>query len=776
MVSRRDFIKSVAVGAAVASVGGVLPAGCKSDSSSSGGDSGSSTFKGVCRYCGTGCGVLVGVKDGKVTEIKGDPDCPVNGTRLCLKGTTLPTVFDADTRVKKPLILKSGKHVEAEWDEALDLIVQKFKEAIDTTGADSVGFYGSGQTVAEESYLANKLFKGCIGTNNIDGNPRTCMASAVAGFIATFGKDEPLGTYDDIEKANVFFIIGANMAEAHPILFERLQDHKKSNPDTKIIVLDPRKTQTTTIADKIVQFVPGSDLALLNSIAYVLIQKDLIDKDFMDKHTKFEKTVPAPTPENPNATKNEDLTFDEYKEFLEDYAPEKVAEKTGIAADEIVEIAEMFGEKGKNTMSLWTMGINQRSRGTWANNLIHNLHLLTGKICKPGNTPFSLTGQPSACGSIREVGALSHLLPGGRLVANEDHRKKIEQVWGIPEGTIKPAPGRHTINLFKGCVSGDIKVLWVMCTNPGQSLPNLNELRKGMQDVFLIVSDSFHPTRTTELADVILPSAFWMEKEGVYGNGERRTQHIAKAIDPPGDAKPDVWQIAEVAKRLGYEKEFAFAYNDKNDVDNELIWEDYRLCCDASSKMELASYKALKEAHGLTWPVTDKNPNGTKIRYGGDDPYVTGDIEFYAKPDKKAVIFARPQQDPQEMPDDEYPFFLSTGRVLEHWHTYTMTGKVPSLVKAYPDCELEINEKDAENLGVKTGDLVKITSRRGDVTVKAIVSGTKGIKGEPREKMVWIAFHDDRVDKMINLVTNDAIDNMSSQPEYKICAVKLEKV
>ncbi|MCL1791016.1 MAG: molybdopterin-dependent oxidoreductase [Peptococcaceae bacterium] len=760
MLTRRDFIKTTAASAALVSLG-LVPAGCDTNSDKTS----SNKFKGVCRYCGTGCGVIVTVDDGKVVEVKGDPDCDVNKGKLCLKAEKLPDVFTSPKRVEKPLVRKNGVLTEVSWEEALDTVAKKFKDVLNTKGPDGLGYYGSGQNVAEEAYLANKLYKGCLKTNNIDGNPRTCMASAVAGFISTYGKDEPMGTYADIEEADVFFIIGANMAEAHPILFERIRDRKRVNPSIQVIVLDPRKTQTASIADELIQFVPGTDLALLNSIAYVLIQEDLIDEEFIGAHTTFIRTVEG---------ENNTLTFDEYKTFLEDYAPEKVADKTGIAAAKITEIAKIFGEKGKKTMSLWTMGLNQRSFGTWLNNLMHNLHLLTGKICSPGNTPFSLTGQPSACGSIREVGALSHLLPGGRLVANEDHRKAIAEIWGVPVENINPKNGLHTINLFKACATGDVEALWVICTNPGQSLPNLNDHRKGMEKVFLVVSESFHPTRTSELADVVFPSAFWMEKEGVYGNGERRTQHIAKAIDPPGEAKPDVWQIVEIAKRMGFEKEFAHYVKD-GEVNNEAVWEEYRKC-GKGGYMELASYADLKEAHGLVWPVNDKNPKGTKIRYGGDDPYVTDPgykgVQFYARPDKKAVIYARPQSGPKETTTDEYPFYLSTGRVLEHWHTNTMTGESEALVRVFPESYLEMNPKDAEDLDIADGGLVKITSQRGTCTMKARF---KGAKGEPQQGMVFAAFHDRDEARMINLVTIDEVDGTSAQPEYKICAVKIEK-
>lgn len=749
--SRRDFIKSIAVATALTSAGCSPQPGSGQLQGPTSQQDVERWVKGVCRYCGTGCGVLAGVNKGKIVAVKGDPDCAVNKGKLCVKGILLPKIMDTKDRLLHPLIRKNGQFVKASWDEALDLIAAKFKEAIAQDGPDAVGYYGSGQNVAEEAYIANKLFKGCIGTNNIDGNPRTCMASAVAGYVTTFGKDEPCGSYADIEKADVLFIIGSNIAEAHPIIYARVVDRKNSDPNVKVIVADPRRTRTADIADVLLQFVPGADLALLNSLAYVLIEEDMVDQDFVAAHANFMQG-------------EKKLSFDEFRTFIADYAPEKVADLVGLSAEEIRKTARIFGEKGKNTMSMWTMGLNQRIRGTWANNLMHNLHLLTGKICKPGNTPFSLTGQPSACGSIREVGALSHLLPAHRVIGNPKHREEVAKVWGVDPKKINGKPGYHTIELFRAAADGKLKALWVICTNPGQSIPNLEVYRKGMEQTFLVVSETYHPTRTTELADVVLPAALWMEKEGIYGNGERRTQHIAKAVEPPGEARPDVWQLIEVAKRLGFAENFTYK-------DNEEIWEEYRKLT-TGTKMDLPPYARLRRAHGLTWPIPVADGPETAIRYAAPyDPFVKEGIQFYGKPDNRAVIFARPHANPQEMPDHEYPFFLSTGRILEHWHTATMTMNVPEIKRVMPEMYVELNAADALQLNIKENDYVKITSRRGECRLKAKING----RGQPRPGMIWVPFHDTEMSRMINFVTIDAFDDVSKQPEYKICAVCIEK-
>ena len=755
--SRRNFLKTCAISAAMMTVG------CTSQTKTIQVDPPEPApsapkqidvdqwVKSVCRYCGTGCGVLIGVKDGKVAAVKGDPDNEGNKGLLCAKGYYLPQVITHSERVTKPLIRKNGKLEPCTWDEAMELVTAKFKESIANNGPDSVAFYGSGQQLAEEGYVANKLFKGAIGTNNIDGNPRLCMASAVGGFTTTFGADEPMGCLEDFEHANVFFIIGSNIAEAHPVLFGRLTDKKKKDPDTKIIIADPRRHRSHEIADISLQFVPGTDMALLHAMAYVIIEEGMADEEFIAKHTSFSNGKEA-------------ITFEAYKEFLKEFTPEKAEKVTGLPAAQIQEVARLFGEKGKNTMSMWTMGINQRVAGVWANNLIHNLHLLTGKICKPGSTPFSLTGQPSACGSVRETGALSHLLPGHRVIANEKHRKEVAELWGVPADRISPQAGLHTMELFKACGDGRVKCLYVMCTNPAHSLPNVNAYQEGFEKVFLVVAEAFHPTATTKYADVVLPAAFWCEKEGVYGNTDRRTQHLAKAINPPGEAKPDLDILLDLARRLGYGELFPF----KTPED---VWNEY-LKCTTGTHMELATYPALREAHGIQWPVKDHQGNkGALRRYvAPEDPYVKEGIDFYAAKDHKAVIFARPYLGPAEVVDEEYPYYLTTGRILEHWHTLTMTGKCPTLMRAVPKQYVELNPQDAAELGIKEGDTVRLVSRRGKVEIPVKV----GKPGEPRPGLLFALWFEP--DPLVNAVTIDAVDAASKEPEFKICAVKIEKV
>ncbi len=747
-LNRRDLLKASAAASALAALG-VSPTALASASVR--------WVKSVCRYCGTGCGLYVGVENGQVTQVKGDPDNHNKGL-LCVKGFLLPQILRTPDRVTQPLIRKDGKLTPATWDEALDLVAQKFREAIAEHGPQSVAFYGSGQGLTEETYAANKLFKAGLRTNNVDGNPRTCMASAVGGYLSTYGKDEPMGCYEDIDHADVFFLIGANPAEAHPVLFQRIARRKRRDPNVKVIVLDPRRTRTTRIADLFLPFRPGIDVPILNAMAHVLITEGLVDEDFLRTHAIFG--------EGANAGGK---TFEDYKAFVAQYPPEKAAELAGCSASDIVAAARLFGAKGKRTMSMWTMGVNQRTQGVWANNLIHNLHLLTGKIGLPGSTPFSLTGQPNACGGVRDGGALSHLLPYGRVVANEKHREEMEALWKVPKGTIAPKPGLPVIELFEALGEGKIKCLYVMTTNPGQSLPNLNKVRAALAKPgkFLVVSEAYHPTRTSEFADVVLPAALWAEKEGVFGCTERRYQLLEKAVEPLGEARPDFDIFVDLAKRLGHGD--LLPWQSPDDAWAELITLAKGTAYDFSGMTR----PALKQAHGLLWPLPVEGHPGTQRRYvRGEDPLVPEDhperLKFYGRPDGKVVIWLRGYRPPADLTDAEYPFVLTTGRALEQWHTATMTSKCRELRRANLESVLEIHASDAAKLGVRTGDPIEMASRRGRGTYSVKVSD------EVFPGLVYMHMHDP--EHMVNWVTNDAVDPVSKQPEFKVSAVKLTKV
>ncbi len=776
-LTRREFLKAAAIAAVATAAGCAPPTPTPQPTPRPTIEAAKEWHKSVCRFCGTGCGVLLGVTNRQLVALRGDPEHPTTKGLVCAKALFLPKIVYSPDRLTKPQIRKGGKLVDATWDEAMKLVADKFADAIKTAGPDSIGYYGSGQALSEESWIANRLFKGGIGTNNVDGNPRLCMASAVGGYVTTFGKDEPMGSYDDIDHAQTFFLVGSNTAEAHPVIFDRILERKATGKGVQIILVDPRKTPVRRVTDLYLDHIPGYDLWIFHAMAQVIIQDKLHNPDFIGKHSLFRKVDAE--------GKTVDVTFDDYVNFLGDYTPEKVADIAGVPATKIRQAARMFAQGP--TMSLWTMGLNQRTVGVWANNLIHNLHLITGQIGKPGATPFSLTGQPNACGGIRDGGALAHLLPYGRVIANADHRAQMEKLWGAPAGKIKAQDGLNTIDMFKALGEDKLKALMILTTNPGQSLPNVTKYRDAMgkerpTKPFVVVIDAY-PTRTTELADVVLPAAMWTEKEGVFGMSERRYQLMPKLIEPPGEARSDFDILLDFAAKLeerGVAPQGYISSKFKTAAD---VWDEMREASRGTAYDFVGmTRERLRKERGVRWPVPDESHPGTSRRFvKGDDPLLdkgpfadgtlkSGDIKIYTGPNNRAIVWLRPAKGPAEPVDKDFPFILSTGRVLEHWHTATMTMKASELRRAQPEAFVEIHPLDAEKMGAKTGDMIKITSRRGEVVVKARVIDT------PRVGMVFVPMHWYEDNSMINRVTIDAYDPASRQPEFKVCAVKVAKV
>jgi len=722
-----------------------------------------------CRFCGVGCGLLVGVQKGRAVAVKGDPACSVNKGLACVKGYHSIQALYGNDRLKKAYVRKDGVMVETPIKDALDLVASKMKETISQHGKDAVSIYGSGQWTIPDGYCASKLFKGCIGTNNVEANARLCMASAVTGFLTTFGKDEPMGCYEDIDHADVFVTWGNNMAEMHPVLFSRVLDRRAKKPGVEIIDLATRTTRTSHAANHSFLFKPQTDLAVANAICHELFEKGMVNEEFVKKYTAFKKgkTNIGYGLEDGFAFKDkmESIDLKEFKTFLADYTPEKVEVISGVPASDIRYMAKLFGDPRKKVVSFWCMGANQHTRGTWINNLIYNIHLLTGKISQPGNGPFSLTGQPSACGTVREVGTLTHKLPYG-VVMKEAARRKAAEIWNVPYENIPSKPTYHTVEMFRALDRGDIKFMWIQVTNPMVTMPKLNRYRPGAQKDgrFVVVSD-IYPTPTTDVADVILPSACWIEREGMYGNSERRTAHFEQMLQPPGEAMSDTWQLIEVAKRLGYSKQFP--YTPKDHI--EQIYEEYRLFHKGKTH-NMAPYEVLQKESGVVWPYVDGK--STLWRYNSKyDPAcdATKDFDFYGKPEGKAFILARPFEDAPEKPDKEYPFWLNTGRVIEHWHSGSMTRRIPTLHQAVPEAYVELNPVDAKAMGIKHGEGVKLVTRRGKIEMPASVGG----RGTPPEGMVFVPFFDEN--HLINNLTLDAFCPISKQPDYKKCAVRVEK-
>lgn len=753
--------------------------------------------KAPCRFCGTGCHVQVGVQAGKVVAVAGDQHAEVNKGLLCVKGYHVGGILYGEDRLTKPLLRDGEGYREISWDEAINIVADKIEEA-----PERFAFYGSGQWTIPEGYAAQKFMKGGLSNNHIDPNARLCMASAVTGFLATYGVDEPAGCYDDLDACDVLIMWGNNPAEMHPVLFSRVIDRRSKGERVTLIDIGTRRTRTTDQCQYYLEMKGHGDLAIANGIAHLLIKNDTYDKKFVESFCNFK----APDADNPNLH-GKPITFDDYKTLLQPYTPEYVEELSGVPADQIRMLGELFGNPKLKITSLWCMGMNQHTRGTAINSMVHGIHLLSGHFGNPGNAPTSLTGQPSACGTVREVGTLAHALPGGRVVTEAQHREQAEGFWNVPTGRIHEKPGYHTVQMWESFCTptadgGNIATIWVQVTNPGQTLPNLNKLfkeKKNLEDKFLIVSDVY-PTATTQLADLILPSALWVEKNGVVGNSERRTQQWFKMVDPPGEARDDCWQTIAVAHELfdrGMEgmkdKDGNFLFEVRDDSDqpvsiwnwknyydvnvDEHLFNEYRQFTMMKHK-NLAPYSEYVKARGLRWPVVETEPGvweETRFRFSeGYDPFVTegAGIQFYhsSTKDDRAQIWFNPWEPPAEVPDKDYPLVLCTGRVLEHWHTGTMTRRVPELSRAMPGAYIEVHPIDAKAKNIRNGDTVKLESRRGSIQLPAWING----RGKVPAGTVFVPFFDETL--LVNDVTIDAVDPFSKQPDYKKCAVRIEKI
>jgi len=708
-----------------------------------------SWHKSVCRYCGTGCGVQVGIRDKQVVEVRGDEDAHNRG-KLCIKGSLLPVLNTLPGRLTTPLIRKDGKLEPASWEEAMSLVASRFSAAIREDGPNAVAFYGSGQLYTEESYTANKLFKAGIGTNNVDGNPRLCMASAAVGYTRVFGKDEPPGAYEDIDHAKVFFLAGANPAECHQPLFERMLARRRADPEVRIVCVDPRRTMTAEYSDFHLAPRPGADLLLLWSMAKVMLDEGLFDDKFIAEHVAF------------RTNEGKAAGLEELAAFLEDFVPEDVEVQLGISSAQIREVAHLFAASDA-TMSLWTMGFNQRVDGVALNTTINALHLLSGQIGRPGATPMSLTGQANACGGVRDTGSLSHILPHGRMIAKAEDRAEMEKLWGVPEGRIQAQPGLHAVALFQAIEEGKVRCLLNMCTNPGQSLPNLARYRDAMDKVFLVVTDVFE-TASTELADVVLPSALWLEKEGVYGQSERRYQLLEKLLDAPGQARSDLEILVDLAARLGHEQLITAKTP-------SAVWDEYRLLS-AHSKYDFSGMtrERLRAAHGLQWPCPSETHPGTVRRYIAGDPFVPKgqEVRFYGHPDGRAYVHLVPYEDRSDPVDADFPLVLTTGRIVEQWHTGTMTDRIPEIRQGTPRGHVEMHFADADVLGIRDGEQVRVQSRYG--AIEGPVRVTRG----PRPGTLFASFYDAKW--LINQVVCDRVDPLSKQPDFKTTAVSVRSV
>lgn len=908
-VKRRELLKAGIAASAAMTVG--IPVSEVAKAAAGAAENGIVWTKGVCRFCGTGCGLSVGVKDGRVVATKGDPDAPVNRGLNCIKGYFNAKILYGKDRLTKPLLRKTngkydknGKFEAVSWEEALDVMADKFLQTYKAKGPTAVAILGSGQYTIPEAYAASKLVKAGWRSNNLDPNARLCMASAVVGFYQVFGIDEPANNYSDIEKCNTMVLWGNNMAEAHPVLWSRVADRKLTHAATKIINVTTYKNMSSNLADTTIIFKPNTDLAILNYILREIVNRGAVEQDFVNKHCIFatgnvdigygmrptDKFV-FPAEKDVQKKQNEivldkweaiaqgrkegqvvkqvqqggkagghwSITFEEFKKGLEPYTLDFVAELSKGDPDEsmedfkkkLVALADTYIDKANDILSFWCMGANQHQRGVWVNEQIYAVHLLLAKHARPGNGAFSLTGQPSACGSAREVGTFCHRLPSDLLVAAKPARVKSEKIWGIPEKTINPKVGRAFMEILRGMEDDSVNFVWTQVVNPFQAAPNSNHWLKAARhpNNFIVVADAY-PTYSCRYADLILPAAMIFEKWGLYGNAERRTQGWQQMATPPGEARTDLWMMMEFAKRIklkdvwgeqsvpglkveGYEDgklpsvldeaqkmgytpdttlyEVLYARKSNTNV----AWPDPAFVCKinstaAPSKLNWFPEKALfseyrqftlgdghdladfdtylnSKTRGLMWPVV--NGKETPYRFNQDfDPYVKeGGYAFYGKLFKaiptgnlwgitdpkpvplpnKAKIFYRPYAAPVEQPDANYDLWLCTGRILEHWHTGSMTMRVPELYRAQPNAFVYMNPDDAAKRGLKNGDVATVESRRGKIN--AIVQ-TNQRNFMPKGSS-WLAFFDEKV--QTNQVVIDATDPISEEPDFKKSAVKI---
>ncbi|WP_228183256.1 bifunctional nitrate reductase/sulfite reductase flavoprotein subunit alpha [Streptomyces anulatus] len=714
----------------------------------------------VCSYCGVGCGIVLDIAagpDGRRTVVKasGDKEHPSNAGRLCTKGATGADLLAAPGRLTTALARpdRSEEPAPLGRDAAITETARRLRSVLDTHGPDAVALYVSGQMTLEAQYLANKLAKGFIGTNTIESNSRLCMASAGSGYKLSLGADGPPGSYEDFAHADVFLVTGANMADCHPILFLRMMERVKAG--AKLIVVDPRRNATAAKADLYLRIRPGTDLALLNGLLHLLVENGHTDPEFIAEHTEGWETMPA---------------------FLRDYPPAAVAAITGIPEDDIRRAARWIGEAGA-WMSCWTMGLNQSTHGTWNTNAIVNLHLATGAICRPGSGPFSLTGQPNAMGG-REMGYMGPGLPGQRSVLVDEERAFTEELWGVPPGTLRAdGSGSGTVDMFRRMAEGEIKACWIICTNPVASVGNRRTVIEGLEAAeFVVTQDVFADTETNAYADIVLPAALWAESEGVMINSERTLTLSRRATDPPGEAWPDWRIIAAVACAMGYEDAFGY-------TSAEEIFAEITRASNPRTGYDLrgVTYERLRDTP-VQWPsAAVDGPARNPVRYVNDG--VSQELNVrpdgsvprlaFPTPSGRAVFHARPHLPPAEMPDEDFPHLLNTGRLQHQWHTLTKTAKIAKLNRLDPGPFVEIHPDDAAALGIGEDDRVEVASRRGRAVLPARITD-RVRPGECFAPFHWNDLFGEYLG--VNAVTNDAVDPISFQPELKLCAVRLAKV
>ncbi len=699
-------------------------------------------IKSTCCYCGVGCGILIDTENDKILGVRGDPDHPANLGRLCTKGATLHLTTRPDYRLLYPELrtVRTESRQRVAWDQALDHAATRFSETISEHGPDSVAFYISGQLLTEDYYVFNKLAKGLIGTNNVDTNSRLCMSSAVAGYKQTLGADAPPCSYEDIALADCLLIAGANPAVAHPIVFRRIEDARAANPQLKIIVVDPRRSETAAIADLHLPLKPGTDIALYNGMLHVLLAENRIDRDYIAAHTEG---------------------FAQLEQIVATYTPAVVAQTCALAEGDIIQAARWFGNAGA-ALSLYCQGLNQSAHGTHNNAAIIHLHLATGQIGKPGAGPFSLTGQPNAMGG-REVGGLANLLSAHRDMANPAHRDEVARLWGVP--SVPETPGRAAVELFAALKSGEIKAVWIACTNPAQSMPDQGAVRAALQAAdFVVLQEAYGNTDTAAYADLMLPATSWGEKEGTVTNSERRITHIKPAVAGPGEARHD-WVIAvDFARRLGRKLgnpllEKLFPYTCAEEIFNEHRETTRGRDLDITG----LSYAVLDSAGPQQWPFPEGAACGkTRLYVDGIYPTASGRARF---------VHVEHQSTAEEV-SAAYPMSLISGRMRDQWHGMSRTGTVARLFNLDEEPEVSLHSGDMLKHGLVDDDLVRVNNSRGSIIVRVKPSENL-LRGRAWMPMHWGSQFMNSAG--VNALTLSATDPYSKQPELKHAAVAIEK-
>ncbi len=695
--------------------------------------------KSACCYCGVGCGVIINSQNDKIIDVKGDSDHPANFGRLCTKGATLHLSTKLENRALYPemRLTKEATRKRVSWDVSLDYLSEKFAQTIEKYGPDSVAFYISGQLMTEDYYVFNKLAKGLIGTNNVDTNSRLCMSSAVAGYKVTLGADAPPACYEDIDHCNTLFIAGSNTAFAHPVIFRRIEDAKAKNPSLKIVVVDPRQTDTARSADLHLAILPGTDVALFNGLLHVMLWEGLLDMAYIKAHTNG---------------------FDTLKETVREYTPKMVADICGIKEADIIQAAKWFG--AGPTLSMYCMGLNQSIHGTDKNAALINLHLATGQIGKIGAGPFSLTGQPNAMGG-REVGGMANLLPAHRELNNPIHRAEVAKLWGVD--SVPEKPGKTAVEMFDAVKSGEIKAIWIACTNPAHSMPDLNNVLTALNTAELVVvQDAYNNTDTCQYADVLLPASTWGEKEGTVTNSERRITRVNPAITPPGEARHDWAIMVDFAQRL--EKRLAknahlFHYNTTEDIFNEHRETTRGRDCDITG----LSYAQLNQIGPQQWPFLTGDKTG-KARLYADNQF--------QKLDGKAQFVNAVYKGTADKTDARHPLHLLTGRLRDQWHGMSRTGNVAQLFNHAEEPVIQMSTDDMMRRKLKNGDIVKVINKRGQLILPVQMSDELA----PAQAFIAMHWGSQFMHGLgVNALMPPSFDKISKQPELKHTAIKLEK-